>query len=259
MKKTSIRSNKLASKSKKDAIVVVIVQARTGSTRLPGKVMKKILGKPVLIHDLERIKLMKTIDKIVVATTDLVEDTLIPKTIAKYALHVGIYGGSALDVLDRYYKAATEFKADVIVRITSDCPLIDPKTSDLVVETFFGNDCDYCSNTLPRTFPHGLDTEVFSFEALEKAWKEADTPYEREHVTPYIRERPRMFKIANVKNDVKLDYLRWTLDYPEDFEFIKAIYERLYPVKKEFSMKDILEVLDKEPWLTEMNKGRVAT
>jgi spore coat polysaccharide biosynthesis protein SpsF (cytidylyltransferase family) len=228
-----------------------------GSTRFPGKIMKEILGKTVLIHDLDRIKEMKTINKIVVATTDLEKDDSIINTVKKYNKNIGIYRGREDDVLDRYYKAAKEFNANVIVRITSDCPLIDPNISDLVVETFLENKCDYCCNNMPRTYPHGLDTEVFSFEALERAWREARKSYEREHVTPYIRENPDKFKIINVWNNVDLRNLRWTLDYPEDFEFITEIYQRLYPKKKIFYMQDILDVLNKEPWLIEINKKYV--
>ena len=234
--------------------IAVIIQARMGSTRLPGKIMKKILGKTVLVHDLDRIKEMKTINKIVVATTDLEKDAIIVKTVKGYNKNIGIFRGSESDVLDRYYKAAKEYNADVIVRITSDCPLIDPKISDLVVEAFLKNESDYCCNNMPRTYPHGLDTEAFSFEALERAWKEAHTPYEREHVTPYIIENPDKFKIINVKKDVDLSHLRWTLDYSEDFEFITEIYKRLYPKKRIFYMADILDVLNREPWLIEINK-----
>lgn len=237
--------------------IAVITQARVGSTRLPGKVMKKILGKTVLIHDLDRIKEMETINKIIVATTDLDEDNIIPKTVEKYDKGVGIFRGSKDDVLDRYYNASKEFNVDVIIRITSDCPLIDPKPSDLVVETFLKNDCDYCCNNMPRTYPLGLDTEVFSFEALERAWREAKMPYEREHVTPYIRENPDKFKMINVRNNVDLSHLRWTLDYPEDFEFITEIYKRLYPKKKIFYMEDILKILESEPNLIDINKRYV--
>ena len=236
---------------------MVITQARVGSTRFPGKIMKEILGKTVLIHDLDRIKEMKTINKIVVATTDLEKDDSIINTVKKYNKNIGIYRGSEDDVLDRYYKAAKEFNANVIVRITSDCPLIDPNISDLVVETFLENKCDYCCNNMPRTYPHGLDTEVFSFEALERAWREARKSYEREHVTPYIRESPDKFKIINVWNNVDLSNLRWTLDYQEDFEFITEIYKRLSPKKKIFYRQDILDVLNKEPWLIEINKKYV--
>jgi spore coat polysaccharide biosynthesis protein SpsF (cytidylyltransferase family) len=237
--------------------IVVIIQARVGSTRLPGKIMKKILGKTVLIHDLDRIKEMKTINKIVVATTDLEEDDIIVKAVKGYDRNIGTYRGSESDVLDRYYKAAKEFNATVIVRITSDCPLIDPNVSDLVVEAFLKNDCDYCCNTLPRTFPHGLDTEVFSLDALERVWEEAKIPYEREHVTPYIREDTNKFRRINVKNNDDLTHLRWTLDYQEDFEFITEIYKRIYPKKKIFYMQDILNVLHAEHWLVELNSKHV--
>ena len=237
--------------------IVVILQARIGSTRLPRKVMNEILGKPVLIHDSERINEMKTINKIVVATTNLEKDDIIVKTVKKYNKDIGIFRGSENDVLDRYYKAAKEFNADIIVRITSDDPLIDPKVSDLIVRTFLDSNCDYCCNNMPRTFPLGLDTEVFTFEALERAWKGAKNPYEIEHVTPCIRENPDKFKRINVRNNVDLSNLRWTLDYPEDFEFITEIYKRLYPRKRIFYMVDVLDVLNKEPWLIEINQKYV--
>lgn len=233
--------------------IVVIIQARIGSTRLPRKVMNEILGKPVLIHDLERITEMKTINKIVVATTNLEKDDIIAKTVKKYNKDIGNFRGSESDVLDRYYKAAKEFNADIIVRITSDDPLIDPKVSDLVVKTFLDSNCDYCCNNIPRTYPIGLDTEVFSFEALERTWREARKPYEREHVDTYIVDNPDKFKMINVRNNVDLSHLRWTLDYPEDFEFITEIYKRLYPKKKIFYMKDILDVLNREPWVIDIN------
>lgn len=238
--------------------IIVIIQARMGSTRLPGKVMKSILGKNILIHDLERIKKMKTINGIVVATTILDEDDIIVDAVKNYDKNIGIYRGSPENVLERYYEAAREFKADIIVRITSDCPLIDPMISDLVVETFLSNNCDYCCNNMPGTYPHGLDTEAFSFEALEKAWKEAP-PFEKEHVTEYIINNPDKFKLINVKNRKDLNNLRWTLDYPEDFIFIKEIYERLYSEDKIFDMYDILELLKKEPYLAEINKKYVVS
>ncbi|PKP51251.1 MAG: acylneuraminate cytidylyltransferase [Candidatus Altiarchaeales archaeon HGW-Altiarchaeales-3] len=165
-----------------------------------------------------------------------------------------MFRGSEDDVLDRYYKAAKEVNADVVVRMTSDCPLIDPKVSDKVIETFLNNHCDYCSNCLKRTYPQGLDTEVFSFEALEEAWKEAGEYYQREHVTPYIHENPGKFKLLTVSNDKDLSHLRWTLDTIEDFNFINEIYKRLYNEEKIFYIEDILKILDKEPELIEINK-----
>lgn len=235
--------------------IVVIIQARMGSTRLPGKVMKKILGKEVILHDIDRVKQIKNLDKIVIATTTKKDDDVIFEIVKNYNPDVGIFRGSEDDVLDRYYKAAKEFNAKVVVRITSDCPLIDPNISDKVIDTFLNNDCDYCSNTLKQTYPRGLDTEVFSFEALERAWKEAKENYQREHVTPYLYENPEKFKLLNVSNDDDLSHLRWTLDTPDDFKFISEIYKRLYNKEKMFYMEDILKVLDKEPELIEINKN----
>lgn len=232
--------------------IIAIIQARMGSTRFPGKVMKNILGKPVLIHDLGRIRRMKSIKGIVVATTTLEDDDIIEETVRNYDEDIYIYRGDTYNVLDRYYNAAKMCKADAIVRITSDCPLIDPNVSDKVVEAFLENNCDYCCNNMPRTYPHGLDTEVFSFNSLEDAWKSANSHYEKEHVTPYIREHPEKFKLCNVKNEVDLKHLRWTLDYPEDFEFIKEIYNRLG--ERMFDMEDILKILNDEPYLIEINK-----
>ncbi len=232
--------------------IVAIIQARMGSTRLPRKVMKKILGKEVILHDIDRLRQIKNLDKIVIATTNKNADNLIVEAIKNYDSDIGVFRGSEDDVLDRYYKAAKEFNATVIVRITSDCPLIDPKVSDKVIEAFLNNKCDYCSNCLKRTYPQGLDTEVFSFEALEKAWKEAKEDYQREHVTPYIYENPGKFKLLNVSNDKDLSYLRWTLDTIEDFNFIEEIYKRLYKENKIFYMDDVLKVLEKEPELIEI-------
>jgi len=234
--------------------ICVIVQARMGSVRLPGKVMKEILGKPLLIHVLERVKRMETKDKIVLATTTLEEDNTIAETVKDYDKAITIYRGSSHDVLDRYYKAAVHYKVDTIVRITSDDPLIDPKVSDMVVETFLKNHCDYCCNNMPRTYPYGLDTEVFSFESLERTWKEAHTPHEREHVTPYMRENPDTFRLLNVQHTTDLSTLRWSVDYPEDLAFVTEVYKRLYYQNPVFSMEDILDVLEKEPWLAKINE-----
>ena len=233
--------------------VVAIIQARMGSTRLPGKVMKEILGKPVILWDLDRVSLSKLIDEIVVAIPYGEENDVIVDTIKEYNDKVIIARGSEDDVLDRYYQAAVQTNADVVVRITSDCPLIDPVVIDNVIEQFLDNDCDYCSNSLTRTYPRGLDTEVFSFKALETAWNEAKKDYEREHVTPYIIENPDKFKLLNVANDIDLSHLRWTLDTKDDFEFIDAIYERIHSKKQLFLMDDVLELLDREPELIDIN------
>ena len=236
-----------------DLNIVAIIQARMGSTRLPRKVMKEILGKPVILWDLDRISLSKFIDAIVVAIPYGKENDVIVDTIKEYNDKRVTTRGSEDDVLDRYYQAAVQTNADVVVRITSDCPLIDPLVIDSVIEQFLDNDCDYCSNSLTRTYPRGLDTEVFSFKALETAWNEATKDYEREHVTPYIIENPDKFKLINVANDIDLSHLRWTLDTEEDFEFINTVYKKIIPKKKLFLMDDILELLNKKPELIEIN------
>lgn len=234
--------------------VVAIIQARMGSTRLPGKVMKTILDKHVILWDVDRVSLSKLIDEIVVAIPHRKENDVIVDTIKEYNDKIVTTRGSEDDVLDRYYNAAVQTNADVVVRITSDCPLIDPVVVDHVIEQFLNNDCDYCSNLLQRTYPRGLDAEVFSFDALSKAWNESKKDYEREHVTPYITENPDKFKLLNASYDIDLSNLRWTLDTKEDFEFIDAVYQRIYPEKQMFFMDDVLDLLDKEPGLIDINK-----
>jgi len=237
-----------------DINIVAIIQARMGSTRLPGKVMKEILGKPVILWDLDRASLSKLIDEIVVAIPYGKENDVIVDTIKEYNDKIIIARGSEDDVLDRYYQAAVQTNADVVVRITSDCPLIDPIVVDNIIEQFLNNDCDYCSNSLIRTYPRGLDTEVFSFKALETAWNEATKDYEREHVTSYIIENTDKFKLLNVVNDIDLSHLRWTLDTKEDLELINAVYKRIYSKKQLFLMDDVLELLDREPELIDINR-----
>jgi len=236
-------------------MIVAIVQARMTSERLPGKVLMNILGKPVLWHVVTRLNGSELIEKVVVATTT--NETDIPIIRFCDEMGIGVYAGSEENVLDRYYKAASHFSATVIVRITADCPLIDPKIVDRVIQYYLENKdkFDYVSTNHPTTFPDGLDTEVFSFEVLEKAWKNAKKQYEREHVTPYIWDQPEKFRIGNVENDEDLSATeRWTLDYEEDLEFIRAIYANLYKEGKIFGMEDVLKLLKKKPELRDINK-----
>lgn len=234
--------------------VVVIIQVRMKSTRLPGKVLKNIAGKPMLVHVVERLKNAKLIDQIVIATTKD-ED----KAILKFAdkSRVKSFAGSEEDVLDRYYQAARKHKADVVVRITSDCPLIDSEVVDKVVAFYLRNRrrVDYVSNSLKRSYPRGLDAEVFSSGVLKRTWQEAKEPHQREHVTPYIYEHPEIFSLVNIENSEDLSYMRWTVDEERDLEFIREIYKRLYKEGKNFLMKDILALLRKEPQLMEINKN----
>lgn len=240
----------------------IIMQARVGSTRLPAKVLKKICGKTVLEHDIERCLRVMNASGLIVATTTEPEASQIVDICSRYpGDRLRVYKGSINDVLGRYSHAAEEFGVDIIVRITSDCPLLDPYLVYAMIDRFkylrrTENAPDYLCNTMPPTFPHGLDTEIFTFEALKKAFKEAKDPHEREHVTPYIRNHPELFQLANFSQEKDLSHHRWTLDYPEDFEFIKEVYQRLYPENPEFSTDDVLKLLEKEPKLKEINKER---
>ncbi|MDO8282160.1 MAG: glycosyltransferase family protein [Thermodesulfovibrionia bacterium] len=234
-------------------MTAAIIQARMSSTRLPGKVMKPLCGKPMLWHIITRLGHAKQLDKVIIATTDREED----KVIAKLAEEMGaaFYCGSLDDVLDRYYQAAKKFNAETIVRITADCPMIDPETVDSITDHFLKHDYDYVSNTIKPTMPDGLDTEVFSFKSLEKAWEEARKPSEREHVTPYIYNHPEMFKISNYEYDVDLSGMRWVVDQEEDYKFVSEVYTSLYRDGKIFDMQSVIRLLKENPGLLEINKG----
>lgn len=234
-------------------MIAAIIQARVSSTRMPGKVLSKIEGKPLLWHIIERVKKAKKIKKVILATTNRKEDKKLI-AIAKEQ-SIDFYAGSENDVLDRFYQAAKKNHADIIVRITSDDPFKDPKIIDSFIRYFLNNKIDYLSNTIKPTYPEGLDVEIFNFKALEKTWKEAEKMSEREHVTPYIWKNPKKFKIKNLLYKKNLSYLRWTIDYPKDLKFAKEIYKRIYHKKKIFLMEDILKILDKEPKLKKINQG----
>ncbi|MEY8763045.1 MULTISPECIES: cytidylyltransferase domain-containing protein [Clostridium] len=237
--------------------IVCIVQARTGSTRLPGKVLKKICGKTILEHDIDRLKRSNGIDKIVIATTTKEQDDIIVE-IAEKAL-VGYFRGSEQDVLSRYYYAAKQYDADIVIRVTSDCPLIDPKIIDNMVEKFKRlnktENIDYLSNKIKPTYPRGLDVEIFTFKALEKCFKEADKDYEKEHVTPYIYLNPDKFKFKNYENKKDYSKFRWTLDTKEDLELIEIIYNNLYKENSFFYFEDILKFVLDNPEVSIVNEN----
>lgn len=218
-----------------------------GSTRLPGKVLNQVVGKPLLEHLLERLKKSNLIDEIVVATTvHHVDEPIV--TLCK-KLDVAFFRGSEHDVLSRYYEAALMFKVDVIVRITSDCPIIDPIVVDQIIQYYLQdeNQPQYVSNVSVRTYPRGLDTEVFSFAALKIANEHAKTEAEREHVTSFIINHPDIFKIANFFYKKDVSQHRWTVDTPEDFQLIQLIFENLYPKNQQFTLEDTLELLEQFP------------
>ncbi|TKJ17321.1 acylneuraminate cytidylyltransferase [Candidatus Woesearchaeota archaeon B3_Woes] len=231
--------------------IVAIIQARMGSSRLPGKMMKLINNKPIIWHVINNVKTVKSINSIVIATSTEKNNDILIEEVKKYG--VDVFVGSENDVLDRYYQAAKTFKADVIVRITADCPLIDSEVVERVIEVFKENKCDYASNTLPPSYPDGLDVEVFSFDTLEKTWKEAKQESEREHVTSYMKvgKNESKFKKINIKNKEDLSHIRLTLDYEEDFNLIKEIIERIN--KNQIHLSDILELIKKDPRLLNIN------
>lgn len=231
--------------------VVAIVQARMGSQRLPGKTLMDICGKSLLEHIIQRIKRAKLIDRIVIATTTNSEDDVIVELANR--LSVWVFRGSVSDVLDRYYRCAIEYDAEIIVRITADDPFKDPFILDKVLRVFIENDCDYVSNTLKPTYPLGLDVEVFSFKALEKMWQKARSSEEREHVTLFIENHLEDFKVTNVENDSDFSYLRWTLDTIQDLEFTRTIYKSLYNDGEIFLMEDILYLLKNNPEVEKIN------
>ena len=231
-------------------MLVVILQARMSSKRLPGKVLEPVLGKPMIIRQLERVTRAQ-LDSVCVATSDMPEDDPIDSTVRDAG--VGCFRGSLADVLDRYYRAASQLSASHVVRVTGDCPLIDPRVIDQVTQCHFRERNDYTSNTLQRTYPDGMDVEVMRIEALEQAWTEADGEAEREHVTPYIRDHPQRFKLGSVLHDEDLSRLRWTVDFPEDLALIRRVFETLYPENAEFSMQDIRALFERQPELARMN------
>ncbi|MED1438564.1 glycosyltransferase family protein [Aeribacillus composti] len=233
--------------------VAAIIQARMGSTRLPGKILKKVLDKTLLEYQIERVKRAKSIDEIIIATTTKESDDQIVQLCQQ--LSIPYYRGSEEDVLSRYFEAATQFNADVIVRLTSDCPIIDPNVIDKVVTHYLENKdrYDYVSNTLTRTYPRGLDTEVMSYKALKRAYEEAKESAYREHVTAYIYHHPdqfRFFSVSNVKDESKH---RWTVDTEEDFHLIKNILEMLYPTKPLFTFEDVIQILRSKPEWVQIN------
>lgn len=230
-------------------MTVAVIQARMGSTRLPGKVLMDIGGRTMLEMVVTRVKRASKIQNRVVATTDKRADDAVVRECER--LGVPYYRGSEDDVLDRYYQTASHARAKTVVRITSDCPLIDPGLIDETADAFEKSGADYAGNTLELTFPRGLDVEVFSFRALEKAWKEAKEPYERVHVTPYIYRHPEKFKLHAVKNPVNQSGYRWTVDTPEDLELVREIVRQLGPFT---GWKDILAFVEKHPELKEINE-----
>ena len=235
-----------------DRKTVAIIQARMGSTRLPGKVLKDLGGQTMLARVVGRLRAATLLDEVLVATTNLPDDDAIVAECRSCC--VPVWRGAEQDVLDRYFQAAQFATADIVVRITSDCPLIDPDVTDKTIRAFVEHNPDYASNTIVRTYPRGLDTEVMSVKALARAWREARKPYEREHVTPYLVEHPSEFVLLSVTGDGDCSQHRWTVDTPQDYEFVRAVYDQL-GAKTQFSWRDVLDLLDRAPELLELNRS----
>lgn len=232
-------------------MILAILQARASSTRLPGKVLKPILGQPMLFRQIERLQFVKKIDELIVATSiDIFDDPI--ETLCK-EMGISCYRGNLNNVLDRFYQAAKKYGPDHIVRLTGDCPLADPHLIDEVIDFHLRGAFDYTSNCLEPTYPDGLDVEVFRFSCLEEAWREASMPSQLEHVTPFIHKQPDRYKIGGKKNDQDLSELRWTVDEPADFELVTKIYENLYPNNPMFTTQEIIDFLNNNPELKHIN------
>lgn len=234
---------------------LVIMQARMGSSRMPGKVLKTVCGKPLLVLQAERVQAARQVERMVVATTT----SRLDEPIVELCRQTGLdcFRGSENDVLDRYYQAARQsgfLEGDAIIRVTADCPLLDPEVLDQVIQLFADQEVDYASNVNPPTFPDGMDVEIFRFEALARAWREARLSSEREHVTPYIRNHSEIFSQANYRASSDLSALRLTVDEPEDLEVVRCIYEKLYSQNRIFLLADILQLIKTEPQLLELNQ-----
>jgi spore coat polysaccharide biosynthesis protein SpsF len=234
--------------------VVAITQARMTSTRLPGKVMRQVLGKPLLHYHLERVRRAKRLDGLVVATTT--NDVDEPIVALAGRLGLPVFRGSEHDVLARYFGAAQRYSADVVVRVTSDNPLIDPRIIDQTVGRYIelSPNVDYCSNRLPPSYPRGMDVEVLSFRSLAEAHREAVEPDDREHVTLFVWRQDKRYRVANVPYHSDQSRHRWTVDTPEDFELIRRILEAVVPSKADFTLEDCLDVIADHPEWPELNR-----
>ena len=233
--------------------IVAIIQARMGSTRLPGKTLLPILGRPLLERLIERLRFVERIDQIVVATTVAPDDDAIEATCDR--LGAGCYRGSVDDVLDRVLEAARTYHADLIVEICGDCPLIDPGTVRSVIELYDTGAFDHTSNILCEGYPRGLDTQVYATRVLAEVAELTQNPADREHVSLYIYEHPKRYRLGRYETpaDIRRRRLRLTVDTPDDLALIQAIYEHLYPSKPDFSIQDVVRLLDDHPELADYN------
>jgi len=234
--------------------IVAIVVARQGSSRMPGKSMSEILNRPVVGHIIHRLKLMRLFDEICLATSDLDID----KSLIQLGQEMGVstYGGHPEDVLDRIYCAAIKCRADVIVEVGGDCPFIDPEIVQKALSLYEENQADFVTNCDPQTYPDGMDVHVVRFTTLKYISENAIISSQRNHPFTYIHKHPAEFKIINFINDKNLSHLRWTLDYPEDFEFVSTVFEKLFSENELFTMNNILDLLERHPEIGKINQNR---
>lgn len=233
-------------------MILAILQARVSSTRLPGKVLKPILGVPMIFRQIERLKHAKKIDKLVVATSTDQSDDRLAKACQEFG--VTCYRGNLDDVLDRFYGAAGQDKPEHVVRLTGDCPLADPQIIDKVIEHHLQGKYDYTSNVVEPTYPDGLDAEIMTFSCLQQMWSQAKKQSEREHVTLFIHNNKQLFNIGSVKQAIDLSHLRWTVDEPEDFTLVEKIYQGLYDKNPLFLTNEIIDYSKKNQKLNELNE-----
>ena len=236
--------------------IVCSIEARMKSSRLPGKVLKEVCGKPILLHIVERVRRSSRVDEIIIATTTSPDDDKIVEFCKKN--NIKFYRGSEEDVLDRLAKCHNFSETDLVVEITGDSPFADPDLIDETILTYLNTDCDYVSNTLVRTHPIGIRSQVFSRKLLEEINSIVTLQKDREHVTTFIcRNKENRYKLVNVKSKERqnLPKLRLTLDYPEDFEVTKIIYEKLYPKNRQFSLDDVIDFLKRNPEVEKINKS----
>jgi spore coat polysaccharide biosynthesis protein SpsF len=231
------------------------LQARTSSSRLPGKVLKPILGAPMLARQVERIRRSRRVDALAVATSSERSDDAVAQLCQGIA--VDCYRGSLSDVLDRVYRTAARYETRHVIRLTGDCPLTDPALLDALVELHLSGAYDYSSNVQDRTYPDGLDAEIFTIELLERTWREAKSPFEREHVTPYMYQAAASVRRGSLERQPDRSGLRWTVDYPEDFQFVSRVFEALYPENPAFDTDDVLRLLEVHPEIAALNANRV--
>jgi len=234
-------------------MILGILQARTSSSRLPRKVMLPMAGAPMLARQIERLLRARRMDKLVLATSDRAEDDCVAE-LAESA-GIGSHRGSLDDVLDRFHGAAAPYAPSHVVRVTGDCPLADWEVIDRVIAFAVEGGYDYASNTLNPTWPDGLDVEAVTFEALETAWREAVRPLEREHVMPFITSRPERFRLGSFEGEPDLSGMRWTVDEPQDYQFVCRVYDALYERNPAFTTADVLALLDERPELADLNTG----